>query len=78
MCGVTTACLNLVGTMPSAREQLTNLVMDGNRISMQSLIRKVGHGSKRHDLVGELDIILRTSSSETCVNVVIFGGFLSG
>ena len=33
------------------REQFTNLVMDGKRISKQSLRRNVGLGCSKHDLV---------------------------
>ena len=62
MSGVTTAFLNPCGTSPSRSEQLTNLVIDGRRMSMHSLIRNVGNGSNRHDLVGDLLIILPISS----------------
>ena len=51
------AFLKPSGTRPSLREQLTNLVIEGRRISKHSLMRKVGHGSKRHDLEGDLLII---------------------
>ena len=53
------------GTAPSVREQLTSLVTEGRRISKHSLTRKVGHGSRRQDLVGDLVITFLTSSSET-------------
>ena len=56
------------GTSPSVREQLTSLVTEGWRISKHSLTRKVGHGSRRQDLVGDLVITFRTSSSETDLN----------
>ena len=58
MSGVTTAFLNPSGTSPSQSEQFTNLVIDGRRMSMYSLIRNVGNGSNRQDLVGDLLIIL--------------------
>ena len=40
-------------------------VIEGRRISKHSFTRKVGHGSSRQDLVGDLVISFRTSSSET-------------
>ena len=55
--GVTTAFLNPSGTSPSRSEQLTNLVIEGRRMSKHSLIRNVSNGSNRHDLVGYLLII---------------------
>ena len=60
--GVTTAFLKPSGTSPSWSEQFTNLVIDGRRMSMHSLIRNVGNGSNRHNLVGDLLIILSISS----------------
>ena len=42
--GVTTAFLEPSGTSPSLSEKLTNLVIDGRRMSMHSLIRNVGKG----------------------------------
>ena len=59
------AFLKPAGTAPSVREQLTSLVIEGRRISKHSFTRKVGHGSSRQDLVGDLVITFRTSSSET-------------
>ena len=53
------------GTCPSSRERLISLVNDGNKMSAQSLIRKVGHGSSRQDLVGESSRILQTVSTDT-------------
>ena len=52
--GVTTVFLNPSGTSPSWSEQLTNLVIDGRRMSIHSLIRNVGNGSNMHDLVVDL------------------------
>ena len=52
------------GTVPSVREQLTSLVIQGKRTSKHSFTRKVSHGSNRQDLVGDLVITFRTSSSE--------------
>ena len=63
--GETIAFLKPPGTAPSVREQLTSLVIEGRRISKHSFTRKVGHGSSRQDLVGDLVITFRTSSSET-------------
>ena len=40
------------------------LVIDGRRMSMHSLIRNVGNGSNRHDLVGDLLIILSDLSKD--------------
>ena len=71
---MTTAVLKASGTHPSMSEQLTSVVRDGSNISMHSLIRNVGQGYNRHDFVGEDLIILSTSSSETCLKTVIFGG----
>ena len=64
--GVTTAFLNPSGTSPSRSEQLTNLVIDGRRMSIHSLIRNVGNGSNRLDFVGDLLIILPISYSCPC------------
>ena len=49
-------------TSPSWSEQFTNFVIDGRRMSMPSLIRNVGNGSNRQDLVGDMLIILSISS----------------
>ena len=54
-------------------EQLTSFVSDGSSISIHSLIRNVGQGSNRQDFVGDVLLILSTSSSETCLKTVIFG-----
>ena len=54
--------MNECGTSPFRSEQLTNLVIDGKRISMHSLIRNVGNWSNMHNLVGDLLIILPISS----------------
>ena len=53
MRGVTTADLNPSGTSPSSNDWFTSLVIEGNRMSMQSLTRNVGNGSNKHDLDGE-------------------------
>ena len=58
------AFLKPAGKAPSVREQLTSLVIEGRRIAKHSFTRKVGHGSSRQDLVGDLVITFRTSSSE--------------
>ena len=63
--GETMAFLKPAGTAPSVREQLTSLVIEGRRISKHSFTRKVGHGSSRQDLVGDLVITFRTASSES-------------
>ena len=59
---------------PFMSEQLTSFVRDGRSISIHSLIRNVGQGSNRQDFVGEVLIILSTSSSETCLKAVILLG----
>ena len=46
-------------------EPLTSFMIDGRRMLMHSLMRNVGHGSNRHDFVGELLIILLTVFSKT-------------
>ena len=46
------------------KDKLTSFVMDG-KISTQSLRRKVGTGSKRHDLVVKCLIIFNMSFLET-------------
>jgi len=51
--GVTTACFQLLGTKPSAKEQLTNFVMERSKISEHSLTKWVGQGSSLRDFVGE-------------------------
>ena len=75
---MTTADLKASGMHPSMSEQLTSFVRDGNSISMHSLKRNVGKGSNRHDFVDDVLIILSTSSSETCLKTVIFGGSEGG
>ena len=52
--------------------------MDGRRTSVHSLSKKVGMGSRRQDLVGDSLINLRTSSSDTCLNVLKDSGGDSG
>jgi hypothetical protein len=44
--GVTTAFLKHDGTIPWDNDILTNLVKEGSIMSMFSLIRKVGQGSR--------------------------------
>ena len=51
--GVTWACLKKLGHVPCAREALIIEVMGVIRISRNSRTRKVGQGSREHDLVGE-------------------------
>ena len=75
---MTTADLKASGTHPSMSEQLTSFVREGNSMSMHSLIRNVGKGSNRHDFVGDVLIILSTTSSETCLKTLIFGGSEGG
>ena len=48
--------------------------MDGKRISKQSLMRNVGIGSNKHNLMGESLIILWTSSSLTGSKALKAGG----
>ena len=54
-----------LGSAPSPREKLTSLVMEDRRISKHSFTRKVGNGSSKQDLVGELVITFQISSSDT-------------
>ena len=63
---MTTAFLKPSGTSPSLSENLTNLVRDGRRMSMHSLIRNVGNGSNRNDLVDDYfsDFILSDLSKD--------------
>ena len=63
--GVTWACLKKLGHVPCAREVLIIEVMGVIRISRNSRTRKVGQGSREHDLVGESSMILVTCSSVT-------------
>ena len=44
------------------------------RVSIHSLKRKVGHGSREHDFVGDCLIVLRTLSSVTGEKEVKLGG----
>ena len=55
--GITSGVLKPSGTHPSLIEQLTNFVSDGSSVSLHSLMRNVGQGSNRQDLVGEFLII---------------------
>ena len=58
------AFLKPAGIAPSVREQLTSLVIEGRRISKHSFTRKVGHGSSRQDLVGDLVITSPTPPNQ--------------
>ena len=62
---MTIAVLKLSGITPSNKEQHTSFVIDGSRMPLHSVTRKVGQGSNKHKLVGEFDIILEISSSVT-------------
>ena len=57
--------LELLGKTPSTKYKLTSFVMDGIKVSTQSLRRNVGTWSKGHDLVGEFFIIFNMSFEET-------------
>ena len=70
---MTTAFLNCWGKTPSIKDKLTSFVMDGSKISTQSLRRKVGTGSEKHDLV-EFFIIFNRSFSETSQKCDRLGG----
>ena len=48
-----TASLKSAGTMPSNREQLPSLVIEGRRVFKHSLTRKVDHESNKQDFVGD-------------------------
>ena len=50
--------------MPSDREKLMNLVIEG-RISKHSLKTKVGHGSSKQDFLGDLMITFQIALLET-------------
>ena len=63
-----TASLNAAGKMPSERDKLMRLVIGVIKISINSMTRKVGQGSRQQDLGGEDLIILSTSSSPTGEN----------
>ena len=45
------------GTMPSNRLRLTNLVIEGSKISIQCLTRIIGIVSRLHDFIGDFNII---------------------
>ena len=60
--GLTTAVLKPLGTQPSVSEQFTSFVIDGNSMSLYSLMRKVGQGCNRQDFVGEFLMLLLTVS----------------
>jgi len=56
--GVTIACFWEVGSRPAASDELTILVMEGSKMSMNSRTRNVGMGSSDDDLTGD-DIMIR-------------------
>jgi len=51
--GVTIACFCEVGSRPAASDELTILVMQGSRMSMNPRTRNVGMGSSDDDLTGD-------------------------
>ena len=75
---VTWVCLKKFGHLPCSREVLIIEVMGMMRLSRLSRTRKVGQGSREHDLLGELIMILVTSSSVTVEKVERIGGGESG
>ena len=76
--GVTIDNLKQLENKPSDNDKFTSLVIDGKRQSAQSLSKNVGHGSSRHDFVGEADIALRTSFSDTIRKQAICLGVYGG
>ena len=58
--GVTWACLKKTGQLPYSSEVLIIKVMGVMRMCRWSRTRKVGHGSREHDLLGEFIMILVT------------------
>ena len=60
--GKTQALFNSGEKSANSREVLTTSVSTGVSSSRQSLRMDVGIGSREHDLLGEDDIIFRTSS----------------
>ena len=65
---MTCANLKAGGKVPDDNDRLMSLVIGGRRESMQDFSRRVGIGSKSHDLTGGSMISLSTSLSETGVN----------
>ena len=51
--GDTMACLNARGKHPSLRDKLMICVIGLIKVSRQSIARKVGQGSREHDLHGD-------------------------
>ena len=78
MRGVTVACLNWVGNVPSLKELLIIEVMGVISTSRPALTSEVGHGSRSHCLSGEALITLRMSASVTMLNFVNVAEFLGG
>ena len=58
--GVTWACLKKLGHLPCSREALIIEVMGVIRMSRYLRTRKMGQGSREHDLVGESRMTLVT------------------
>lgn len=74
MSGVTRAFLKWSGKVPSERERFMIWVMGATRISRQSLIIKVGQGSRSQCLFGEAEISLLTWSWVSGVKLGRGGG----
>ena len=75
---MTSAFLKHSGNIPSERDRFMILVIGVARMSIQSLTRDVGQGSRSHDLFGEEEMSFFTSSSETGVKEDSCGGVLGG
>ena len=59
------AFLKGFGKIPSWRDKITSLVIEGRKMSIHLLTRNVGQGSKEHVFDGDSLINLRTSILET-------------
>ena len=66
--GVTCANLKAGGKVPDDNDRVMSLVIGGRRESMQEFSRRVGIGSKSHDMTGARTRSLSTSLSATGVN----------
>ena len=63
--GVTKANLNSGGTVPSRRQRFISFVIGLIRISIRSMNRKLGKGSREQDFLGDFFMVFNTSSSVT-------------
>ena len=63
--GVAIAFLKPAGTIPSDRDQLKCLVIEGKRLSKHSLTKTEAHASNKQDFIGDFIVVFQSSSSET-------------